>query len=943
MGSGPNDQGLSRKHLVSALESSLERLGTPYVDLYQCHAFDWGPPLKETLTTLNDFVRSGKVRYLGCSNFSAWQLQESLDFQDKYNLEPFVSIQQQYSLLERNLEWDLVDVCKRNGVAILPWSPLKGGVLAGKFKRDTSKEAIAGSRIGWAQTVGWSETNYDNHATPHTYALLDEISTISREVSQPFAAVSLRWCVQKPAITSTIIGARTMQQLDDNLATSKFTLNEEQMRRLDEKSFKGLPYPYNLQAFGKRTRGRLLEPTEMASPVTAGASSDNKPSPWALELSEEERKKRRTKIVATLGPASTPRIKELILAGVNVFRLNFSHITDPNTQILPAIKDIRKYSRELKTSVAILADMSGPKIRCNDFNTPTHSIKVVSGQRLRLLNSPEPGSDATPDGKTLATFTTSISQVVHQLEPGHRILLDDGQLLLRVVSRVSQDELICEAVNNRELKSRKGINVPDVRLAVPAVTDKDKRDLAFAWKMRCEFVAESFVQREQDVVLMRQYMEEFRQEELAKLAVSGGPVHPDPNTYPAGALDQDEPIEDGSLLVNLKVWRPQIIAKIETPHALDDIDDIIHQADGIMVARGDLGVEIPLPKVPLAQKMLIAKTNAAGALILWIRLIWELKHPYVITIEKPVITATQMLESMIEAPNPTRAEVSDVANAVFDGTDAVMLSAETASGSYPIDAVRYMSTIARHAELSLSASRRSMSTLTSGGPHYHSGRFGQVARPVPDEFGHAVADAAVAASEQARAEALLVFTATGYMARLISKRRPHTKVLAVTGSRSVYRRLQLVWGVTPIYSRALRAPTHAETHTKPATIDEGSDPSGEEAATDVRNLSRAGSVGGHAGALPSVVGSVGPGMSTEIVLAQVERDVIDATGLHPGAVVVIAAGFFADFPGLSCTIRIARIGDVEKVVVSRVWGDGMKKSIERARASSSAGEVREHK
>ncbi|KXS14926.1 pyruvate kinase [Gonapodya prolifera JEL478] len=659
--------------------------------------------------------------------------------------------------------------------------------------------------------------------------------------------------------------------------------------------------------------------------ATPSQPADNKPSSWALELSEEERKKRRTKVVATLGPASTPKIRELILAGVNVFRLNFSHITDPNTQILPALLDIRKYSRELRTSVAILADMSGPKIRCNDFDTPTHSIKVAKGQKLRLLNSPNPGTDASADGKTLASFTTSITQVVHQLEAGHRIMLDDGQLLLRVVSRVSQDELICEALNQWELKSRKGINVPDVRLAVPAVTEKDKKDLKFAWDMRVEYVAESFVQREQDVVLMRRYMEEFRKEELARIEKEGGQIHPDPKDYP-GELDHDEPVEGGKLLVNLKIWRPQIIAKIETPHALDDIDDIVHQADGIMVARGDLGVEIPLPKVPLAQKMLIAKANAA---------------------EKPVITATQMLESMIEAPNPTRAEVSDVANAVFDGTDAVMLSAETASGHYPIEAVRYMATIARHAELSLAASRRPFDPRSQ--PHYHSARFGQLPRPVPDEFGHAIADAAVAGAEQAKAEAILVFTATGYMARLVSKRRPHTKVLAVTGSRSVYRRMQLIWGVTPIYSRALRAPT-AHEQTKPANIDrdvkEEDEMYDEDAAARdhiaARNLSRAESVG-HSSALPSVVGSVGPGLSTELVLAQVERDVIESAGLHPGAVVVIAAGFFADFPGLSCTIRIARMGDVEKVVVSRVWGDGMRKAADKAREKALSGELNERK
>ncbi|KAJ3016399.1 UNVERIFIED_CONTAM: hypothetical protein HDU68_012232 [Siphonaria sp. JEL0065] len=267
----------------------------------------------------------------------------------------------------------------------------------------------------------------------------------------------------------------------------------------------------------------------------------------------EHLEERRTKIVGTLGPASIPKIRELIVAGVNVFRLNFSHVTDPETQI-PIINTIRKESASLRLPVAILGDLCGPKIRCNTF-APNPSIHLVPGQSIRLVHSSEPGNDTT--------ITTSISQIVNSIGIGHRVLLNDGSLKLIVTERVSQDEVICKIVIGGELKAKKGINVPDMAIALPALTEKDAKDAHFMYKMRLDYIALSFVQRPQDVQDLLNLFEVCKQEEVEarmaglKLFESGLPV--------------DDLEED---------WRPHIIAKIETPHSLDIIDEIIHVADG---------------------------------------------------------------------------------------------------------------------------------------------------------------------------------------------------------------------------------------------------------------------------------------------------------------------------------------------------------------------------
>ncbi|KAJ3141454.1 hypothetical protein HK101_003382 [Irineochytrium annulatum] len=244
MGEGENQMGATRRHLTKALEESLQRLGTDYIDLYQMHGWDAATPLKETLSTLDDFVRSGKVRYLGASNYAAWHLQKACSLSDHHNLEKFVTLQQQYSLLERNYELDLAEVCSLEGIGCLPWSPLKGGLLSGKYRRDVA--APAGSRLDWADKVGWKETSYKQHDRDHTWSTVDAVTEIAKKKGVPVSAVSLRWLMQMPTVTAPIIGARTIQQLDENLIACDFELSKEEMALLSQASKNEAPYPYSV-------------------------------------------------------------------------------------------------------------------------------------------------------------------------------------------------------------------------------------------------------------------------------------------------------------------------------------------------------------------------------------------------------------------------------------------------------------------------------------------------------------------------------------------------------------------------------------------------------------------------------------------------------------------------------------------------------------------------
>ncbi|KAI9004029.1 Pyruvate/Phosphoenolpyruvate kinase-like domain-containing protein [Gaertneriomyces semiglobifer] len=599
---------------------------------------------------------------------------------------------------------------------------------------------------------------------------------------------------------------------------------------------------------------------------------------------------RRTKIVGTLGPASVPLIKELIEAGINIFRLNFSHIGDPETQT-PIVNEIRKWSEKLDKPVAILGDLGGPKIRCNDFK-PNPTIPLTVGKPVRLVGSDDSGTDGV--------ITTKIRSIVKELDVGQRVLLDDGSLVLRVSKRISPEELECEVVVGGVLKAHKGINVPDIRLGVSAVTEKDKRDAEYAFKMRFSYVALSFVQTVQDVDDLKTWFQKLAERD---------PHIPHRPTPGLGNTDELE-----------RNWRPRIILKIEKPQALDIINELVVAGDGIMVARGDMGVEISLEKVPIIQKMLIRKCNTLG---------------------KPVITATQMLESMISSPSPTRAEVSDVANAVFDGTDAVMLSAECATGKYPVETVTVMASICESAE----SGDAFMNPKVIRAQERPKGR---------NEFLFPVADAAIAAAAEADVSAIIIFTTEGDMAIAIAKRRPRRPVIAVTSCRSVWRRLSLFYGVYPILTSALifrslrpgldismtEIPPEAEN--SPTKLHfEHNDPVDHAEKQSQQTLPGTATDPKYYQITPEH--SMLVVSNTDQIYAQAESDIKKMVGkelgLKQGDAVVFCAGFHLPWPGLSNTVRLARFGDAIKSKRARsLWGDAL-----RGVVKSNAGRHDDHR
>lgn len=412
--------------------------------------------------------------------------------------------------------------------------------------------------------------------------------------------------------------------------------------------------------------------------------------------------RRRTKIVATLGPASDSSeiIGRLIQAGADVFRLNFSHGNQADKREL--IKNIRAMSAQLGKEVAILADLQGPKIRTAKM--AAGGMQLKKGQEVVITTA-----DVLGEGNLIPTTYQALPQDV---KPGSRILLDDGLMELKVQT-VDGDNVRCIVVNGGLLKDHKGINLPGVRVSAPSLTEKDRADLEFCLAEDIDYVALSFVRAAEDV------------EELKRLIYSAG---------------KDLPV----------------ISKIEKPEALRNFNKILKVTDGVMVARGDLGVEMRAEKVPLIQKKIIKACNQAG---------------------KPVITATQMLESMMVNPRPTRAETSDVANAIIDGTDAVMLSGETAAGAYPVSAVETMSRVAIDIESAGYGSRTDTPFL-----------------PTPS-IAQAVGDAACRAASSLKAKTIAVFTQSGSTAALISKFRPPINIIAFTGSVKTQRRLSLYWGV----------------------------------------------------------------------------------------------------------------------------------------------------
>src|SRR5246127_729516 len=413
---------------------------------------------------------------------------------------------------------------------------------------------------------------------------------------------------------------------------------------------------------------------------------------------------RHSKIVCTIGPASSsPRIIErLMKAGMDVARLNFSHGTHADHE--RSIATLRAAAIEHEKPIAIIADLQGPKIRTGPLAGGT-PVTLRAGQRFVITTARVPG-----DANCVSTTFRPLPREVHR---GNRILLSDGLIELRV-EKVRGQEVICEVVNGGLLGQHKGINLPGVKLRVPALTPKDRADLRFALAHNVDFIAASFVRRPEDVLLAKALIRRAK---------------------------KDTPI----------------ISKLEKPEAIENLEGILRVSDGVMVARGDLGVEMNPETVPVVQKNIIARARE---------------------FRRPVITATQMLESMTQNPRPTRAEASDVANAIFDGSDAVMLSAESASGKYPIEAVSMMARIIHEAEASIQEYPRPTTSQEQL----------KVAETVAELVCHA--------SRELHMKLIAVFTHSGFTARLVSRYRPLVPIVAFSPEAATRRRMALLWGVT---------------------------------------------------------------------------------------------------------------------------------------------------
>ncbi|HHW37170.1 MAG TPA: pyruvate kinase [Bacillales bacterium] len=414
---------------------------------------------------------------------------------------------------------------------------------------------------------------------------------------------------------------------------------------------------------------------------------------------------RKTKIVCTIGPASESieTLMDLMQAGMNVARLNFSH--GNYQEHGERIRSIREAANTLGKTVAILLDTKGPEIRTH--NMENGEIHLQAGHEI-VISMTEVTGNADK-------FSITYPGLIHDVDKGSKILLDDGLIELEVLDK-QNEEIRTKIINSGVLKNKKGVNVPNVVINLPAMTEKDAQDILFGIEQQVDFIAASFVRKAQDVLAIRELLEK----------------------------------NNGASI--------RIIPKIENQQGVDNINEILEVSDGLMVARGDLGVEIPAEEVPLVQKMLIKKCNTAG---------------------KPVITATQMLDSMQRNPRPTRAEASDVANAIFDGTDAIMLSGETAAGSYPKEAVQTMDRIASKAETALSYQelltvRRKESEVT-----------------ITDAISQSVAHTAL----NLNVTAIITPTESGSTAQSISKYRPKAPIIAVTPNDAISRKLALVWGV----------------------------------------------------------------------------------------------------------------------------------------------------
>ena len=409
-----------------------------------------------------------------------------------------------------------------------------------------------------------------------------------------------------------------------------------------------------------------------------------------------------------MGPAvdNEEKLRALMLAGMDAARFNFSHGThESHLALLTKVKRVRD---ELGAAVATILDTKGPEIRVKTF--ASGSVTLTEGATFTLTTRDVPGDESC--------VSVTYSNLHNELKPGCRVLIDDGLIELRVEEVRGQD-IVCTVVCGGPLSSNKSINIPDVHIQLPSLTEKDKEDLRFAVEQDFDFVAASFVRKASDVEDIRACLKEYGGEHI------------------------------------------RIISKIENSEGVENLDEIIAASDGLMVARGDLGVEIPAYEVPILQKTMIKKTSMAG---------------------KPVITATQMLDSMIRNPRPTRAEVSDVANAVFDGTSCVMLSGETASGKYPLEAVQTMVDTIRAAELATD----------------YWGRFRRFEFKPGRDINDAVTHASCQTAMDLEADAILTPTQTGHTARMISRFRPACPIVAFTTTERARRQLAISWGVRPL-------------------------------------------------------------------------------------------------------------------------------------------------
>ena len=419
---------------------------------------------------------------------------------------------------------------------------------------------------------------------------------------------------------------------------------------------------------------------------------------------------KKTKIVATLGPASSKKevIKEMILSGVDVFRINFSHADYDDVKERIAI--IKELDEELGTYTAILGDLQGPKLRVGNMDG---DVVVAPGDEITFATG-------EPFDGTVERVYMNYEEFPRDVNPGERILLDDGKLIFEIISTNKNDEVKAKVVQGGPLKSKKGVNLPNTNISLPALTAKDVEDALFAIKMEVDWIALSFVRFSQDLIDLQNLIKENTQHKIP------------------------------------------IIAKIEKPEAVKNIDKIVSYCDGIMVARGDLGVEVPAEEVPLIQKRLVLRAKKARI---------------------PVIIATQMMETMITSLTPTRAEVNDVANSVMDGADAVMLSGETSVGNYPVEVIQKMASVLEKVESS------ELITVPQEPPHIRTKRY----------ITKAVCYHAATMANEIQARAISTLTNSGYTAFQISAWRPSAHILVFTSNKRILTQLNLLWGVKAFY------------------------------------------------------------------------------------------------------------------------------------------------